>query len=512
MSRGETLPRPIEPLLTSTLASNAAEALFMIDAEGRVTFMNPAAERMFGWTRAESLGRVLHDLIHYKHADGTQFPMSTCPLGSVMTTGATLVNHEDLFFHKDGSAVPVYCSNAPVVSDGRVTGGVLVVHDLTERKRLEDDLRRRADELSTEAARKDEFLAMLAHELRNPLAAVMNAVHILRQRDGDAAAQQRALEIVERQVGHQIRLVDDLLDIARITRGKLAVRREPVDLARLVEATVADHRRALEKAGLAVEVAMPEQPTWVSGDATRLSQVVGNLLSNAVKFTAAGGQVTIRASQDEARRVAEVRVRDTGVGISPAILPHIFEPFTQADSSLERTLGGLGLGLSLVKGLVGLHDGEVRAESHVGVGSEFIITLPLDAGGPLSPPAAVEPKAPLISPRRVLVIEDNEDVADTMREMLTMDGYVVEVAATGPAGVETARRFRPEIVLCDIGLPGMDGYAVARALRADPAMSARLIALTGYGREDDQARARAAGFDLHVTKPVDPKTLAALLR
>jgi PAS domain S-box-containing protein len=359
--------------------------------------------------------------------------------------------------------------------------------------------------------RKDEFLAMLSHELRNPLAPIRNAVSVLRLRGADAETVAWARDVLERQSGHLTRLVDDLLDASRITRTKVRLRRERVDLAGLVRATCDDHRADLGAAGLALEVEAQPGPVWVAGDRTRLAQVLGNLLANAAKFTDRGGRVTVRLTAADGR--AEVAVSDTGVGIEPAMLPRLFEPFSQADRSLERSKGGLGLGLALVKGLVELHGGEARAASDgAGRGATFTFWLPLAAEG-WAEEAGTQAGGAAVGPRRrVLIVEDNSDAADSLRMLLELAGHEVAVAYTGADGLEAARARRPDVVLCDLGLPGLSGFEVARALRQGADTSGlRLIAVSGYGRDEDQRRARAAGFDEVLVKPVDLSVLGRLL-
>jgi CheY-like chemotaxis protein len=270
----------------------------------------------------------------------------------------------------------------------------------------------------------------------------------------------------------------------------------------------------LEAAGLTLAVDLPRERLGVQGDPARLGQALEKLLRNAAKFTAVGGRVTVRVARDGGGRRAAVVVTDTGIGIGPEILPHVFEPFTQADHSLERTKGGLGVGLAVAKGLVELHGGEVEARSEgLGHGAQFTMLLPVEAAA--TAPATAAPERPSEQERharRILVVEDNPDAAATLRDFLVLSGHEVALAHTGSAGVETARRFHPEVVLCDLGLPGMDGFAVAKELRRDPTTrGARLIAVTGYGRDEDRRRSREAGFDLHLTKPVDPGHLARLL-
>jgi PAS domain S-box-containing protein len=378
--------------------------------------------------------------------------------------------------------------------------------DVTERRLAEEALKE-ADR------RKDEFLAMLAHELRNPLAPIRNSVQVLKLIGSSDPNVALARDMIERQVAHMARLVDDLLDVSRITRGKILLRKERLDLAALVRAAAEDHRSLLEAAGLALEVDVPAEPVWVVGDRTRLAQVVGNLLHNANKFTDAGGRVhVVLTAGPGADRVA-VRVRDTGIGMGPDILGRLFEPFSQADRSIDRSRGGLGLGLALVKGLIELHGGRVEARSPgVAKGSEFLVHLPRAPAAAQANEKAV-PRGAAGKMLRVLVIEDNTDSAESLRLLLELSGHRAEVAHVGAAGVEAARWFRPDVILCDIGLPGgMDGYGVARTLRADAEQAeATLIALSGYGQEEDVRKARQAGFDRHLTKPVDPVALTRLL-
>jgi signal transduction histidine kinase len=381
-----------------------------------------------------------------------------------------------------------------------------------EKQAEEDRLRQRAEALHEENRRKDEFLATLGHELRNPLAPIRNAVHVLHMREPDQKTLEWAKDVVERQVRHMTRLVDELLEITRIARGKIQLDRQPLDLAALLRAAVADHHTALEEARLTLHLQLPAEPVLVLGDAVRLNQIVGNLIHNALKFTDSGGEITVALAVDPEKQRAAVTVRDTGIGIEAPMLPRLFETFAQADHSLHRSRGGLGLGLALVKGLVELHGGEVQAASDgPGRGSAFTFWLPLGQGAPVqeAPAAAAQPAAKTL---RILVIDDNHDSADSAQKLLQALGHEVAVAYSGQDGVETASQFRPEVVLCDLQLPGMDGYAVARALRQNPALAGcRLIAVSGYGREEDRHRSLEAGFDHHMTKPVEPDELWRLL-
>ncbi len=348
---------------------------------------------------------------------------------------------------------------------------------------------------------KNQFLAMLSHELRNPIAPIRNSLYILDRAAPGGEQARRAHAVIDRQVGQLTRLVDDLLDVTRISRGKIQLRRERLDLCDVVRRTVDDHRWSFSENGLGLSTAVPDVPLWIDGDRTRIAQVFGNLLHNAAKFTQPGGKATLSVEGNVALRQAVVHVRDTGVGIAPEMLPRVFEPFTQADATLDRREGGLGLGLALVKGLVEMHGGTVSVASEgLGKGAEFTVRLPLEAAE--LPAAAQAPSALDRGPRRVLVIEDNVDAAESLREVLELRAHAVEVAFSGTEGIEKARTFRPDVVLCDIGLPGMDGYEVARTMRRDPALrETKLVALTGYAAPEDVARSREAGFDAHLAKP-----------
>jgi signal transduction histidine kinase/ActR/RegA family two-component response regulator len=379
--------------------------------------------------------------------------------------------------------------------DGQVNQILAMSHDITAQRRLVDELRE-ADR------RKSEFIALLSHELRNPLAAIRTSLYVLEHGAPGSEAGERARHVIDRQVGHLVRMVDDLLDVTRITRDKVELQRRRLDVNELVRQTVEDNRGHLERGGVRLETKLTGGPVYVHADGARIAQVVTNLLSNAAKFTPEGGTATVTVASDGAAGTAVLSVADTGSGIDPALLPRLFEPFMQADRTLDRTGGGLGLGLALVKGLVELHGGTVVARSAgLGTGAELTVTLPLDAAQAVEvrPQAARAAGTPQ---RRVLVIEDDPDVAEGLQAALQIDAHQVEVARDGHDGLDKARAFKPDVVLCDIGLPGMDGFAVARAFRADAALRGSfLVALSGYAQAEDLARARAAGFDHHLAKP-----------
>jgi len=352
---------------------------------------------------------------------------------------------------------------------------------------------------------------MLAHELRNPLAPIRNAAHTLALLGSPDDRVRWVSGVIERQVGVMTRLVDDLLDVSRITSGKIALQREPVAVAAVIAQAVESARPAAESRKETLEVEVAPDVGWVEGDPVRLVQVVGNLLDNAIKYTEEGGHIRLTA-RDLADEVV-ITVRDSGVGIAPELMPYVFDLFTQADRSLERRQGGLGIGLTLVRRLVEMHGGRAEAASEgPGRGSLFTIHLPrlgLEAAEPVPSPAPDGPAGP---GRRVLVVDDHPDSSESLALFLRLRGHEVRTASDGSSALEEFARYRPEVVFLDLGLPGMSGYEVARQLRAMPqAHDVRLVALTGYGTEADRERTRVAGFDVHLAKPVDPQAVETLL-
>jgi PAS domain S-box-containing protein len=392
---------------------------------------------------------------------------------------------------------------------GRRLRIVGAVQDVTDRKRAEDALRAANDELAEANRQKNEFLAMLSHELRNPLAPILNSVHVLEHAGATGEQGARARSVIRRQLEHLTRLVDDLLDVTRIARGKIELRRTQVDLREVVWRAADDFRLVMSDRGIAFRTAVPDGTLWADADATRITQAIGNLLHNASKYARRGEEValTLRAIDG----CAEISVRDTGAGIDAALLPRVFEPFVQGQRTIARTEGGLGLGLALVKGIAEMHGGTVRVESAGrDRGAEFVLRIPALAAA--APRRAPEPDAaPGEGGRRVLVVDDNVDAAESLADVVRMLGHDVEVAYDGPTALARARAAPPDVVLCDIGLPGMSGYDVARALRADGPRGGHLVAVTGYALPEDVARALAAGFDAHVPKPVDPEEIRRLI-
>ena len=478
--------------------------LALLDRRMRFLIVNDAYERACGHRREELIGRGHFEVFPNEenerifrrvaatgeafYAEEKPFEFAGQPERGVTYWNWSLVPVKDAA----GQVQRVLLSLLEVT--GQVTARKAVEELAAERKRAEEALRE-ADR------RKTEFLGVLSHELRNPLAPVRNALWLLDRAEPGGEQASRSKQIIQRQVDHLSRIVDDLLDVTRITRGKIDLQKAHVDLAELVHRTVEDYKALFAARGVALVQHLGSLSLWLDADATRVSQAVGNLLQNAAKFTERGGRVEVAVTR-EPHGMALVRVRDDGLGIAPELLGRIFDPFTQGDDSLHRSRGGLGVGLSLVKGFVELHGGSVEARSGgPGRGAEFLIRLPV---APERPALRGPPRTAVTMPRRrVLVIEDNLDAAETLRDVLLTWDHEVEVANDGREGVEKARAFRPDVVLCDIGLPVMDGYEVARALRADPALaSAFLVAVTGYALPEDQLRAAEAGFDRHLGKPV----------
>jgi PAS domain S-box-containing protein len=513
--------------LTNTITTNAADSLFMMDSQGRVTFMNPAAEAFLGFSPDDVLGRPLGQLVR---PDGA----GAGPLEEVFQTGRTLRDHEDVFHCKNGSTVHVLCTIAPIHTGDMISGAVLVVHDITDRKRAEQERERllaaerqaraEAESLTREAETanrsKDEFLATLSHELRTPLNAMLGWAQLLKVGNLPHDEFTQGLDTIERNARVQSQLIEDLLDLSRIISGKLRIDVGPVDLPAVIAATLDTIRPAADAKGIQLVPVIDSHAGAIRGDANRLQQVVWNLLSNAIKFTPRGGRVEIFLTSAGDNTV-EISVSDTGQGIAQEFLPHVFDRLRQADASITRKHGGLGLGLAIVRHLVELHGGTVSARSPgIDQGATFTVRLPVSATEH-QPEHAARPRStsdaphvsqmPSLAGSRVLVVDDEPDARDLIARILRQCGADVAVASSVKEALATMETFRPDLLLSDIGMPDEDGYSLIRRVRALPDVQLAgvpAIALTALARKEDAARAVAEGFQQHVAKPVEPAELA----
>ena len=461
--------------------------------------------------------RAFEDMVRMRMEGVIGLPMAAFVAGADGPTLERLLaagagRHETVLRAADGTDIPAYITASPF--GGTPAHTCLVVTDLTEQKRQASReatlAREEAARAEAEAANraKDQFLSMLSHELRNPLGVILNGVDVLDRTSSREPGPVKVREIIRRQAQHLGKLLDDLLDVARVGQGKIDLRRRPIDLAEVVSIACEDHRSKIERAGISLTVSLPSEIVGVEGDRTRLVQTIGNLLDNARKWTAAGGQVAV--SLERVGQVAEMRVRDTGVGIEPRMLEHIFDLFWQAQSSPGRSTGGLGIGLTLVRRLMDLHGGTIEAVSDgLGSGSEFIVRLPLTQASVQGESTAQTPMSP--ASHRVLLIEDNADAREMARLGLELLGQAVSTASTGEAGIGMALVDHPAVVIVDIGLPGLDGYEVGRRLRQALGDRIRLVALTGYGQPEDRRRVLEAGFDVHLVKPVVPADILRVI-
>lgn len=472
-------------------------AIFLLDTAGRVASWNAGAERMTGFGADEIVGQPCARLFPVEDRERAPRDLALAAFEGRTEMEGTLVRRDGTRFRAAMVLTALYGST------GALRGYAKLVRDLTTSHRIEA--------LEAAGRQMSEFLAILSHELRNPLAPIQNAVHSMHLKRIEDPELRWARDVIDRQVGHLARLVDDLLDVTRITTGKIRLNIEPLEIAVVVHRAVEASRLELEARGHTFEVTVPDTSLMIRGDLTRLTQVITNLLSNAAKFTPEGGRITLTASQDEHEAV--VTVRDNGVGIPPGMLSRVFDLFAQGEQPMDRATGGLGIGLTLVKRLVQMHHGTIEARSEgPGYGSEFVIRLPVASHtlGTIEAP----PRAPLgaATTRRILVVDDNRDSAESMAVLLEMVGHEVRTAIDGPAALAAAAAFRPHLVLLDIGLPGMTGYEVARRLReANGGEGMVIAAMTGYAQEDDKARALEAGFDHHLSKPVDLASLQSVI-
>ena len=491
----------------AAIFADQSDAIIVTDAQGKVREFNPAAERMLGYGSKDAIGADMAMFYRAEDGDLVRQAVHRAVAGEWEWRG------DLVFVRQDGSEGYSEAVIKPLLDrKGASYGAVSVNRDITERQRDAAQLRELNAQLADADRRKDEFLATLAHELRNPLAPLRNVLEILKLQAPGNTQMQWAQQVFERQMNQVTHLVDDLMEVSRITQGRLELRREATDLAVVMQDAVQAVQERLAAAGHTLECHLPDSPLVLDADPTRLVQIITNLLNNAIKYTPDGGQIVLRGQRIGSE--ASVTVRDSGIGIAPENLDKVFNMFAQLEPGLDRAQGGLGIGLALVRGLVALHGGRIAASSEgAGRGSEFALYLPLPDAPPqgaevfAAAPQAVQPG------RRVLVVDDNVDGADTLQMALEMLGYSVECAYNGSSALAAAARFRPHAVVLDIGLPDMDGYQVAARMRSEPwGRELALIAATGWGQDADRKAAADAGFDHHLVKPVDFMALDAILR
>jgi len=484
-----TLPAGIR----SQLIELSFEPIMVWDWHSGIVAWNRGCEQLYGYSRSESMGRTSHDLLQ------TRFPQPFAEIEQAIEQHG-IWNGELRHLTRAGPEIIVE-SRWQLTRIGERKLVLEANRDITERKAAQEALRR-ADR------QKDEFLAMLAHELRNPLAPIRNAAVLLSREIGAGPRVGKLTAMINRQTQHLTRLLDDLLDVSRIARGRIVLQSESLEIGEIIEPAIEMVQPLMNEKLHKLRVDRPGQPLHVHGDRARLVQCLSNLLNNSAKYSAARSEIALVVA--EAPDSVTIEVRDNGAGISPELLPHIFHLFIQGARSLDRSQGGLGIGLSIVKRLVEMHQGTVSAASEgIGRGCTFSIRLPRMAAPARAAADCVAPTAPK---RRILVVDDNADIADSLTMLLRLEGHEVETAYSATGTFEAVQRMRPEAVFLDIGLPQMDGYEIARRLRADPAAKrVHLIALTGYGQEHDRERAREAGFGAHLVKPADIEAVNQIL-
>jgi PAS domain S-box-containing protein len=500
-ARGE-----IESRYTSLVQNIKDHSIFMMDLDGNITTWNAEAEKIIGYAEAEVLGRNFSLIFT---AEDLRAGKSEEELRLAREDGRA----EDERWHvrKDGSRFWALGIVTPMHdASGKLTGFSKILRDMTDRKRAELQLQEQAVALREADRHKDVFLATLAHELRNPMVPLRNGLQLLRLTT-DPEAREQARAMMERQLGQMVRLVDDLLDISRISRNKLELRKARIELWAVVQSAVETARPQIEASGHTLTVTLPPSPVYLDADLTRLAQVFWNLLNNSAKYTEPGGRITLTATLQGTEAV--VTVEDTGIGIPAEALPRLFEMFSQVDRNLDRAQGGMGIGLALVKGLTESHGGTVKCFSAgAGKGSSFVVRLPVTHGVPVREEPSEGDGAACGPRRRILVVDDNRDGASSLAMLLTVMGHETRIAHDGLEGVELAEAYRPDLIVLDIGLPKLNGLDACRRIRERPwAKNVVIAAATGWGQDEDRRRSEEAGFDHHLVKPVDAAVLGALL-
>ena len=494
--------------LVNSLIDAAPVGIYLLDARMRIRHVNPFAYPAFGAFAPDLVGRDLHELLSALWGPDAA-DMAIGVFRHTLETGEPFVSDEFVGTRRDTGATEYFDWRVErvVLPDGG-HGVVCYFRDMSAKVEARMAIEETRDALKLDDARKDQFLATLAHELRNPLAPLSNCLHILRMRDTDDAEGKRLRGIMERQLAVLVRMTDDLLEVSRITRGKIELRRTPADLRTIINAALETSRPLIAQARHVVELRMdPMQPLPLLADTVRLSQVFSNLLNNAAKYTPAGGRIRVEVSRED--RHVRISVRDSGIGLAPDMLERVFDLFTQEAHGRQLAQGGLGIGLTLVRSLVEMHEGTVAAMSEgVGRGSEFIVQLPLaDA----SCTDGIEPVLSTFDgvPFDIVVTDDSRENADSLAQMLRLAGHVLRVTYDGESCLAALDEQLPDLVLLDLGMPGLDGYETCRRIRERHGHDVRVLAVSGWGQAQDVARAAIAGFDGHLVKPVDPALLAA---
>lgn len=486
--------------LLAAIVANSDDAIVSKTLDGVILSWNAGAERIFGFTADEMVGQHITRLIPPERHNEEP------ALLELLRRGERIDHFETVRLTKDGRRIDISLTVSPVRdATGIIIGASKIARDITQRKQIEEALRL-ADQ------RKDEFLAVLAHELRNPLAPIRNSLHILRLTTRNNPTADRVSEMMERQVNHMVRLVDDLLEVSRISRGKIELRKERIELSAILRNAVETSQPLIEERGHQLSISIPPEPLTMQGDSVRLAQVFANLLNNAAKYTDPGGQIELNVRRNGSEVI--VSVRDNGIGIEPEMVHRVFELFTQINLQTPQPQGGLGIGLHLAKSLVELHGGSIEATSDgTNQGSEFIVRLTLDRGPlPEKPLRGNRRRISAKPPRRVLVVDDNRDAAESLGMLLELLGAEVQLVYSGRDALAAVETFHPAVVLMDIGMPDMNGHEVARRIRAQPELDdVTLIALTGWGQDGDRESSKHAGFDYHLIKPADFSALESLL-
>lgn len=489
----------------SDFLENALEGMHRVGPDGKILWANPAEMQLLGYTCDEYIGRYIADFHIDRHVIDD--------ILEKLRRGEALYDQPARLRCKDGSIRHVLINSNALIADGEIISTRCLTRDVTDRVHLEEQLNQKLFELADMDRRKDEFLAMLAHELRNPLAPVMNSLELMRLHEDRPEVIARSRETIARQVALMTRLVDDLLDISRIARGKIDLQMEEIALDYIIERAVEIARPLIDERHHHLTLNLPADTVFLYGDTARLAQVLANLLHNAAKYTDAGGCLSLSACKDGT--VIRITVSDNGIGLDTGLQEKVFDLYVQNGNSLTKARGGLGLGLTLVRSLVNLHGGTVAVHSEgLGCGSEFIVTLPLriPVKEEAAAPSSAEHNVAGTRPRRILIVDDNVDAAESLGEFLKASGHHVHIVHDGVSAIGDALRLRPEVIILDIGMPSMDGYQVARRLRAEAGLtSSLLVAVTGYAQERDRLSAQDAGFDHHLAKPLDISKLATIL-